>query len=416
MTLSFSIKNRIGSENFDTIQTFFSRILSFGISLLFKILLARILTIEQNGLFGKWLASYNYAIIAFTLGLNLSLIYFRDNHKSSIINNFLGNILIYTILLVSCLIIGLFFTSKLYYYALFFSVFFGLLISSLNSTQLAQNNITIFNMTEISRNLFILFICIIPLFYYSSESIGFLYILYTIALLLTFLIFVNKLNISQFKFEEFILPNRKYLKYGLKGALLNFLGQSLYVIDIFIVSYMLGARMLGIYVVASSISRLLWFFVDAAGATIFPRLIEETEILSKQNSIYKLSTFSFLISIIGVIFFYFFGEFLISISFGSDYNEGFLTIIILMIASPGMIFYKLINRYLASNNDWSKSYLAICISVLINVLLNFILIKKFNIMGAAYASLVSYWLCGFLISRFAGFSLYKLMFSKDFIK
>ena len=139
MTFSFSIKNRIGSENFDTIQTFFSRILSFGISLLFKILLARILTIEQNGLFGKWLASYNYAIIAFTLGLNLSLIYFRDNNKNSIINNFFGNILIYTILLVSCLIIGLFFTSKLYYYALFFSVFFSILEAIIGHNVTATN-------------------------------------------------------------------------------------------------------------------------------------------------------------------------------------------------------------------------------------------------------------------------------------
>lgn len=409
------IKNRIGSEGLNTIQTFFARIIAFSIGLLFKILLARLLTVEENGVFGKWLATYNYGIIAFSLGLNLSMIYNSKSDKSKL-NNFFGNAIIYSILLIICILIGLFLPSKLYNFSLCIAVFFGLLIGSLNSIQLIDKKITIFNITEISRNLLILLVCLFPIYYLETKSLEILYILYPCALVLTFIIFAAYIDFSKINFKKISIPKLDYIKYGLKGTFLNVLSQSVYIVDIFLVSFIAGDRYLGLYVVASSIARLLWFFVDAAGTIIFPKLVQTSNAANSQNIIYKLSTFSFLISICGLIVFYFIGEYLISLTFGNEYSEGFMTIIILMIASPGMIFYKLINRYLASKNEWIKSYIAIGISLIVNVVLNLYLIKEYNIIGAAIASLISYWLCGFIIAKISDFNFFKLMFSRDFIK
>src|SRR5690554_4468773 len=410
-----SLKKRIGFESWYTIQTFLSRILSFGIGLLFKILLARELTVEDNGVFGKWLAAFNYGLIAFSFGLNLSMIYY-DKKKESILNNFIGNVVIYFFLLIIGLCAVFFIPKKIYYLTLCIAIFFGLLTSSLNSIQLSTSNVTIFNVTEITRNILILVFCLFPIFFFQFSNIDTLYILYTLALAATFIIFVFFINYKDFNFKRIKIHNIEYIKFGFKGTVLNVLSQSVYIVDIFIVSYIAGPYYLGLYVVASSIARLLWFFVDAAGTVIFPRLVHSTDQKDSRNIIYKISTFSFITSIIGLIFFLLLGNQLIALTFGIEYTEGFYTIIILMFASPGMIFFKLINRYLASQNQWNKSYLAIGISLIVNVILNFYLIEKYNIIGAAIASFISYWLCGFIISKLARFNFLKLMFTRNLIK
>lgn len=414
--MAHTLIKKIGKDHKNTIQTFLSRIFSFGISLLFKIVLARILTVEENGVYGKWLASCNYGIIAFSLGLNLSMIYYAKSNKSSISNSFTLNLLIYSTLLIICVFIALFTPSIVYSITLCFAVFFDLIISSMNSIQLTNNKITIFNLTEIVRNFLILIICLIPLMFFEVDNLNLLFTSYSLALLLTIFIFSLKLNFSFTNFRNIIFPDKDYIKYGLKGTILNVLGQSLYIVDIFIVGILAGPRYLGLYIVASSIARLLWFFVDAAGTVIFPKLIENSGNDNSKNVIYQLSTFSFIISVTGIIIFYYFGEFLISITFGINYTEAFYTIIILMIASPGMILYKLINRYLAAKNDWNISYISISISLLLNIIVNYLLVEKYNIIGAAIASLISYWFCGFLIAKLAKFHLFKLMFYKSFLK
>jgi O-antigen/teichoic acid export membrane protein len=410
------IRLGISNDNLNTIKTFFSRIFSFGISLIFKILLARLITVEENGVFGMWLATYNYGIIAFSLGLNVSMIYYSKSNRISIMNNFFLNIFIYIILLIICLIVFLIYSNNIYYISICFAIFFGLIISSLNSVQLANNNISIFNITEVVKNILILVLCLSPFYFLQIIPINMLYIFYTISLILTTFIFGLKLNLSEFDFKTIEIPSFSYIKYGLKGTVLNVLGQSLYIIDVFIVGSLLDPRFLGLYVVSSSVARLLWFFVDAAGTVIFPKLVKNFEIEESKKLIYKLSTFSFIISLFGIIIFYLFGEYFILITFGKEYLDGFLTIFILMVASPGMIFYKLINRYLASENDWIKSYFSIGSALILNIVLNYILINQYDIVGAAIASLISYWACGIIIAKMSRFNFTKLMFYRDFLK
>ncbi|WP_339653505.1 hypothetical protein, partial [uncultured Salegentibacter sp.] len=202
-------KGRMGSEGWNTIQTFLARIIAFSISLLFKISIARLLTVEENGIFGKWLATYNYGIVAFSLGLNLSMIYYSRNNKS-ILNNFLSNTTVYFLLLVLSILIGFLLPSKLYNFTIFIAVFFGLLISSLNSVQLSNNKITTFNLTEVSKNIFIFITCLVPLYFLDSVSLNSLYILYPGALLLTFIIFIFHINISKINFKRISLPKLDY--------------------------------------------------------------------------------------------------------------------------------------------------------------------------------------------------------------
>lgn len=411
----FKIKNHVSFENWYTIQTFLSRILTFGIGLLFKIVLARILTVEENGIFGKWLAIFNYGIIAFSFGLNLSMIYFAKKGQA-IINNFLGNVLSYSILLFIGLLVLAFFPNKAYYFSLCLAIFISLISSSLNGVQLSNNKITLFNITELVRSIFIFILCLTSIYIFSYNKLEILYISYTIALLVTFVIFLFFIDFSKSNLKKIKLPNANYIKFGLKGTILNVLSQSLYIVDVFIVSYIAGPRYLGIYIVASSIARLLWFFVDAAGTVIFPRLVSSENESNSRSIIYKLSTFSFVISILGFLFFLLLGKQIIPLTFGVEYLEGFNTIIVLMLASPGMIFFKLINRFLAAQNEWVKSYIAISISLLVNVLLNFYLIREYNIIGAAFASFISYWLCGFIMAKTSRFNVFSLMFTRNLLK
>jgi O-antigen/teichoic acid export membrane protein len=229
------------------------------------------------------------------------------------------------------------------------------------------------------------------------------------------LFFCREKGLELFNFKEIKNININYFKYGSKGLILNILGQSLYVVDIFFVESYAGDFNLGLYIVAGSIARLLWFFVDAAGTVIFPKLVNN----DGQNSldlISNLSKFSFYINILGIIIFSIFGKFLIEISFGISYAEAYSTIIVLLFASHGMVIYKLVNRYLASRDEWRISYIALGISLFVNILLNFILVPKYQIMGAAIASLVAYWLCGLIIALLSGVSLFKMVLGKISIR
>jgi O-antigen/teichoic acid export membrane protein len=402
-------------EFVNTLKTFLSRILVFGIGLLFKIYLARTLSVEENGNFGKWLATYNYGIIALSFGLNLSLIYFVETKRISKTDGFSVNFLFYLFLIPILFGISIVSDDTLFFLSVSSAIVIGLWISTLNSVQLILKRISRFNLTELLRNVFVFISIFIYLNIVNKYELVGLYFGYVIGLLLSFIIFFSlEKELKVIKFDAIKKVDFEYFQYGSKGLVLNILGQALYIFDIYIVDYLVGAKFLGLYVVAGSIARLLWFFVDAAGTIIFPRLIQGRGTEDSKIIVYRLSSISFFFNIMGVILFYFLGEFLIEISFGQDYVPAYDTILILLFASQGMVFYKLVNRYLVSVDQWKISYISVTIAVLVNLALNFALVPSYNILGSAFASLIAYWVCGLLIAKLSGFDIKRLLITTSY--
>jgi O-antigen/teichoic acid export membrane protein len=289
--------------------------LVFGIGLAFKIFLARTLTVEDNGYFGKWLATYNYGIIALSFGLNLSLIYFVETKRLSKEDGLSLNLLFYLLLLP--ILIGFSFLDDdvLFFVSLSFATVIGLLISTLNSVQLIVKRISRFNLTELTRSILVFVLVLIYIDATENYNLNGLYFGYGFGLLLTFLLFFSlEGGLKIFNWQSIRKIDFSYFKYGSKGLVLNVLGQGLYIADIYIVEYLAGPRSLGLYVVAGSVARLLWFFVDAAGTIIFPKLIQGQGSSGSKDIIYRLSTISFFINLLGILIF------VLSANFSSEFH------------------------------------------------------------------------------------------------
>ena len=60
----------------------------------------------------------------------------------------------------------------------------------------------------------------------------------------------------------------------------------------------------------------------------------------------------------------------------------------------GMVFYKMIYAFNVVNGRKNINFLLLAIAAAANIVLNFALIPVWGIMGAAFASMVSYCVCG----------------------
>ena len=182
-----------------------------------------------------------------------------------------------------------------------------------------------------------------------------------------------------------------------KSISFNILGMSMYSLDVFIVSYFLDSKSIAYYVIAGSIVKITWFFVDNSGTVFFPKFISNNNKNNNEESIriIKLTNqVSLLIMFFLILIFIFFGKNILTLLYKPDYQKAYLSTVILLLGSYGMVLYKLFSRYLASKNSFNLLYISLASSIVLNVILNFILIPKWGIEGAAMSSFIAYWHCG----------------------
>ena len=99
---------------------------------------------------------------------------------------------------------------------------------------------------------------------------------------------------------------------------------------------------------------------------------------------------------IACLFFIIFGKILVSILFGDEFISSYTIILILLLGVFPMIFYKMIYAYnIVHGNKMINFYILLCAAML-NILLNIFLIPRMGILGAAWASVFSYFLSGLL--------------------
>jgi O-antigen/teichoic acid export membrane protein len=393
-----------------SVSTFLVRLIVFGIGLGFKIALARELSLEDNGVFGKWLASFNYGVILFGFGLAQSLVYFKRkgiNAKTLLRTNIIS----YSFFFIVGIIIALALRIDFFYISLFVAVFLGVLLSSINSLFVSFDQILKFNKTEFLKALLTICTVLVSLFFVFNQvesGLEYLYLSYTVGLLVTILIVFPR----NFIVEKNTYFKKKYFRYGLNSFFMNALGSSLYVVDIFLVEAFLGKEALGLYVVAGSVARILWFVIDAIGVVIFPKMVNnsESDAWKVKQALYGISFFCLIINLLAVVIYLLIGPDLIILTFGVKYSSIFNVLLILLLASHGSVLYKLVNRYLAAQDKWKVSIYSLLVAVIVNVALNIWLLPTIGLIGAGIASLISYWICGVMIVRMSSLDLQAFLF------
>ncbi len=163
-------------------------------------------------------------------------------------------------------------------------------------------------------------------------------------------------------------------------------------IDQVLIKNMINAHSVGIYGAAASIAEVWYFIPNIIMASLFPAVIN-AKITSEEvykKRLKKLALFLFILSFTAALFTSLFAPLLINIIYGTSFMEGVIILRIYSWSLIGTFLGILSMNYLIAENYRKFSFLINFIPMLTNVILNVIWIPKYGIVGAAYATLISY--------------------------
>ena len=169
-------------------------------------------------------------------------------------------------------------------------------------------------------------------------------------------------------------------------------------IDTIMLRFMTTFESVGIYSSAVKFSELLYFFPILIANSFLPILVKNKKNENQlRNTFFKLFKITLSISLFFIIVLSFFSNFLVDLVYGLKYIDAAIVIKIhiwsLLFISMNAVCSKLI---IIENKQFIFIKISI-IGAISNVFLNLFMINYFGIFGAAYSTLISYFIVSFLI-------------------
>lgn len=165
-------------------------------------------------------------------------------------------------------------------------------------------------------------------------------------------------------------------------------------IDQVMIRHMLGLASVGVYDVAVRLSEVWYFFPAIIVGSLFPAIMnskKHSETMYHQR-LSRLYSLIIAISFIVIIPISLFSKLIISLLFGTAFAAAAPVLSIYAWSGLSIAMATVVNQYLLAENYVRILFFLNLISMLANVILNIWLIPKYGIVGAAYATLISYWL------------------------
>lgn len=212
------------------------------------------------------------------------------------------------------------------------------------------------------------------------------------------LVFIYQLKYKDIFKWKFKLKLSKSLLRDSWALMLSSVAVMLYMkIDQVMIKEMLDSNAVGQYSAATKISEIWYFIPVVITGSLFPAIIQAKK---KGEEFYKKrlqQLFNLLVwlSIAIALPISFISPFLISITFGSEYIAA-ATILSIHIWSGVFIFMNnAVGKWHIAENLTKLSLFRTLSGAIINIFLNLFLIPKFHIIGAAWATLISYAYVGY---------------------
>jgi O-antigen/teichoic acid export membrane protein len=228
---------------------------------------------------------------------------------------------------------------------------------------------------------------------FDIVTLGFMLLFYYSLYLLFEMLYVHR-NILRI---DLLAWNKEQLlglfKSGLPFLMASLVGVIYHRIDIFMLGFFQDQSEVGLYVAPYNMYEAFLFIPAAFGNVIFPRIVP----------LLKLNHFSFIKKHLGglmyslmlvmlpiMILLIVFATPIIELTFGSDFLNGS---IVLVIISGGLIFHSfnnILGRILYAVNQEKYQLKISVVAMFANVLLNLILIPKYSIIGASISTIISF--------------------------
>lgn len=188
------------------------------------------------------------------------------------------------------------------------------------------------------------------------------------------------------------VKNEYIIKEWLSVAFPLFLSSCLLVInlrvDIIMVGSILGHDSVGTYAAASNIAMLTIFglaSVNAIAAPIIAELYAKKQLDKLKKMVKVAARFSLVISLPVTIVLIIWGEFFLKL-YGSKFTEGYIPLVILTIAQTVNVMAGSVGFLMTMTKYQKEASMILAVTVLINVMMNYLFIPRFGITGAAIAT------------------------------
>jgi O-antigen/teichoic acid export membrane protein len=188
------------------------------------------------------------------------------------------------------------------------------------------------------------------------------------------------------KAREKLLPA---LNLGVRGQLGDLATFFNYRLDVFVVNFFLGPASVGIYAIGVVVSEALWQVPQAAAVALFPRTARTMESGATEFTC-AVSRHVLLISVILAAAIAITAPILIPLLFGSQFVPAIAVIWWILPGTVALSLGKLMSADLAARGKPGYSSIFSIVSLAVTLVLDFILIPRFGIQGAAIASSVAY--------------------------
>ncbi len=212
-----------------------------------------------------------------------------------------------------------------------------------------------------------------------------------------FLSGILNLILLSIKIKPVLFPDFKLLlqmlSYGIRaqvGVLIRFINLRA---DNFILNYFAGASAVGIYSVSVSLAEMLWHLPGAFATSLLPRVASSSD-EEIRNYTEKTMGGVILILFIGIFLLVIAGKFLINLLWGKPFLGSYSPMLWLF---PGVIaisIAKISSSVFHGKGHPEYGSLLSVISCFTMLPLDFVLIPKYGVVGAAIASSISYTLTG----------------------
>jgi len=373
---------------------------------LLQVTASHALTPYEFGFFAKWLTDINLFGIFFVLGLDNALLFFTKKREDFYYNLTSNLKVIFSLVFFAFVLVSLIGDDLVYYYYLLVAVLMVGLFQYFNAYNQIEERFGVYGFANFLKSFFILvpFLVLAVVGEGGDHYQAALMYIYGLLVSLVFLVvfFLKKggrvLCNSKVSFE--------YLKYGFRSMSNTLLAVVLYSVSVYCMEFWSSKELLGVFFLAASISKLAWILPDVAGNILYPRFIKEEVGSNKvMGEAHLYGGLILYFNLILAALFFIFGRVVIEFFFSPEFNGMYWPILVLLIGNQGMVFYKILGRYLASENNWVGLRLGLIAGIAANVLCNFYLIPTFSVLGAALSTAISFWVCGLVVAFFVKGSL-----------
>jgi len=198
------------------------------------------------------------------------------------------------------------------------------------------------------------------------------------------------LKIRDWKFDNDLA--KKILKNSWPLILAQAAGYIYLKVDQVIIGLMLGNYEVGLYAVAVKVTEIWYFIPSIICSSLFPAIINAklTDVKVYKKRLSNLYVLMFILSLLIAIAITFLAKPIMTILFGNGYLESITILRIYVWSSVGLFLSVAVNQYLISENSVKTIFWFNFLSMIINIGLNIWLIPLIGLLGAAWATLISY--------------------------